>query len=140
MASVNKVIIVGNLGKDPELRHTSSGKAVVSMTVATNERWVDQSGERQERTEWHNVVVWGRQAETCAQYLQKGRSVYLEGRLQTRKWQDKDGNDRYTTEVIADRVQFLGGGAASEDARPPEQAPAFTGEAAAPSAESDVPF
>ncbi len=111
MASVNKAIVLGNLGRDPELRHTGSGKAVATLRIATNEQWNDQSGERQERTEWHSVVVWGRQAETCNQYLKKGRTVYIEGRLQTRKWQDKEGQDRYTTEIVADRVQFIGGGA-----------------------------
>jgi single-strand DNA-binding protein len=110
MASVNKAIVLGNLGRDPELRQTASGKAVATLRIATNEQWTDQSGERQERTEWHSVVVWGRQAENCNQYLKKGRTVYVEGRLQTRKWQDKDGHDRYTTEIVADRVQFIGGG------------------------------
>ena len=110
MASVNKAIILGNLGRDPELRHTPGGKAVATLRVATNEVWTDQSGERQERTEWHTIVVWGRQAENCNQYLKKGRTVYVEGRLSTRKWQDKEGKDRYTTEVVADRVQFIGGG------------------------------
>jgi len=110
MASVNKAIVLGNLGRDPELRHTAAGKAVCTLRIATNEVWSDQSGERQERTEWHSVVVWGRQAENCNQYLKKGRTVYVEGRLQTRKWQDKDGNERYTTEIVADRVQFIGGG------------------------------
>ena len=110
MASVNKAIILGNLGRDPELRHTPGGKAVATLRIATNEVWTDQSGERQERTEWHTVVVWGRQAENCNQYLKKGRSVYIEGRLSTRKWQDKDGKDRYSTEIVADRVQFIGGG------------------------------
>ena len=110
MASVNKVIILGNLGKDPELRNTSSGKAVTTLTVATSDTWNDANGQRQERTEWHTIVVWGRSAENCKQYLSKGRSVYVEGRLQTRKWQDKEGKDRYTTEIVADRVQFVGGG------------------------------
>jgi single-strand DNA-binding protein len=114
MASVNKAIILGNLGKDPELRHTQGGKAVCQLRVATNEVWTDQSGERKERTEWHQVVVWGRQAENCNQYLKKGRSVYIEGRISTRKWQDKEGNDRYTTEIVADRVQFVGGGAGAD--------------------------
>jgi single-strand DNA-binding protein len=109
MASVNKAIILGNLGRDPELRHTQSGKAVCQLNVATTEMWTDQSGERQEKTEWHRIVVWGRQAENCSQYLSKGRSVYVEGRIQTRKWQDKDGADRYSTEIVADRVQFIGG-------------------------------
>ena len=110
MASVNKAIILGNLGRDPELRHTPGGKAVATLRIATNEVWTDQSGERQERTEWHTVVVWGRQAENCSQYLKKGRSVYIEGRLTTRKWQDKEGKDRYTTEIIANNVTFVGGG------------------------------
>lgn len=110
MASVNKAILLGNLGRDPELRHTQGGKAVATLRIATNDVWTDASGERQERTEWHTVVVWGRQAENCNQYLKKGRTVYVEGRLQTRKWQDKEGKDRYTTEIVADRVQFIGGG------------------------------
>jgi single-strand DNA-binding protein len=110
MASVNKVILLGNLGQDPELRNTSNGKAVATLRIATTDTWNDQSGQRQERTEWHSIVVWGRQAENCKQYLSKGRSVYVEGRLQTRKWQDKEGHDRYTTEIVADRVQFIGGG------------------------------
>jgi single-strand DNA-binding protein len=110
MASVNKVMILGNLGQDPELRNTSSGKAVATLRVATTDTWNDQSGQRQERTEWHSIVVWGRSAENCKQYLAKGRSVFVEGRLQTRKWQDKEGHDRYTTEIVADRVQFVGGG------------------------------
>ncbi|MFT4570344.1 MAG: single-strand DNA-binding protein [Hyphomicrobiaceae bacterium] len=110
MASLNKVMIIGNLGQDPELRHTGSGQAVCSLRLATNEVWTDKAGERQERTEWHSVVVWGRQGENCAQYLEKGRSCYVEGRLQTRKWQDKEGKDRYTTEIIGDRIQFLSGG------------------------------
>ena len=138
MASVNKVIVLGNLGRDPELRHTSGGKAVATLSVATNEQWTDQSGERQERTEWHRVVVWGRQAESCAQYLAKGRSVFVEGRLQTRKWQDRDGNDRYTTEIVGDRVQFLGGPSA-ESSDFPEQAPAGMAAEAAP-ADNDIPF
>lgn len=108
MASVNKVIIVGNLGGDPDKRFTGSGAAVTTLNVATTDRWTDKSGQKQERTEWHRVVVWGQQAESCAQYLSKGRQVYVEGRLQTRQWDDKDGNKRYTTEVIAQRVQFLG--------------------------------
>jgi single-strand DNA-binding protein len=110
MASVNKVMILGNLGQDPELRNTSSGKAVATLRVATTDTWSDASGQRQERTEWHTIVVWGRTAENCKQYLAKGRAVFVEGRLQTRKWQDKEGHDRYSTEIVADRVQFVGGG------------------------------
>jgi single-strand DNA-binding protein len=109
MASVNRVILIGNLGRDPELRYTQSGSAVANFTLATNERWRDKDGNNQERTEWHRIVVWGRTAENCAQYLQKGRSVYVEGRLQTREWEDKDGNKRNTTEINALNVQFLGG-------------------------------
>ena len=109
MASVNRVILVGNLGRDPELRYIPSGQAVANFTLATNDRWRDKEGNNQERTEWHRIVVWGKSAENCAQYLQKGRSVYIEGRLQTREWEDKDGNKRQTTETIAQTVQFLGG-------------------------------
>ena len=109
MAGVNKVILVGNLGRDPELRYTQSGQAVVNFTLATSESWTDKSGEKAERTEWHRIVVWGRTGEMCAQYLSKGRSVYIEGRIQTREWEDKEGNKRSTTEINAQTVQFLGG-------------------------------
>lgn len=109
MASVNKVILIGNLGRDPELRYTQSGQAVANFSLATNERFGGRDGgEQQERTEWHRIVTWGKTAETCAQYLAKGRNVYIEGRLQTRDWEDRDGNKRQTTEVVAQRVQFLG--------------------------------
>jgi single-strand DNA-binding protein len=108
MAGVNKAILVGNLGRDPELRHTPNGQAVVNFTLATSENWTDKSGERQERTEWHRIVVWGRTAEMCHQYLSKGRTVYVEGRIQTREWEDKEGNKRYTTEINAQTVQFIG--------------------------------
>lgn len=107
--SVNKVILVGRLGQNPEVRYTPSGAAVANFSVATNESWTDKSGQKQERTEWHKVVVWGKLAELCGQYLSKGRQCYLEGRLQTRQWQDKDGQTKYTTEVQAQTVQFLGG-------------------------------
>ena len=107
---VNKVILVGNLGKDPEVRFTQNGRAVARFPVATSERWTDQDGNRQERTEWHNVVVWGKQAETCGQYLAKGRQVFVEGSIRSRQYDDKDGNKRYITEVIARDVRFLGGG------------------------------
>ncbi|MBI2712651.1 MAG: single-stranded DNA-binding protein [Bdellovibrio sp.] len=109
--SVNKVILVGRLGQNPEVRYTPSGAAVANFSVATNESWVDKSGQKQERTEWHRVVVWGKTAENCGQYLSKGRQVYVEGRLQTRQWQDKDNQTKYTTEVQAQTVQFLGGNA-----------------------------
>ena len=108
MAGVNKAILVGNLGRDPELRQTPNGQSVVNFTLATSENWTDKSGQRQERTEWHRIVVWGRTAEMCNQYLSKGRTVYIEGRIQTREWEDKDGNKRYTTEINASTVQFIG--------------------------------
>jgi single-strand DNA-binding protein len=106
---VNKVILIGNLGGDPELRSTPGGTSVATFTLATNESWNDKDGTRQERTEWHRVVAWGRLAEICGQYLRKGRQVYIEGRLQTRSWEDKQGNQRKTTEVIARDMQMLGG-------------------------------
>jgi single-strand DNA-binding protein len=106
-ASVNKVIILGNLGRDPELRYTQTGQAVANFTMATTEKW-GEGGDRKEKTEWHRVVAWGRTAELCAQYLAKGRSAYVEGRLQTREWEDKDGHKRTTTEIVAFSVQFLG--------------------------------
>jgi single-strand DNA-binding protein len=110
MASVNKVIILGNLGRDPEVRYTPSGSAVCNLRIATTRNWKNRdSGERQEETEWHSVVLYDRQAEIAGEYLKKGRPVYIEGRLKTRKWQDKDGNDRYTTEIVADSMQLLGG-------------------------------
>jgi len=110
MASLNKVMLIGNLGKDPEVRYTPSGMAVASFSIATSERFKNKNGEWEERTEWHNVVLWGRQAEIAGEYLAKGRTVYIEGRLQTRKWQDKDGRDRWTTEVVGEKMQMLGGG------------------------------
>ncbi len=112
--SVNKVILVGRLGQNPEVRYTPSGAAVANFSIATNENWMDKAGQKQERTEWHRVVVWGKSAENCSQYLSKGRQIYVEGRLQTRQWQDKDGQTKYTTEIQAQTVQFLGGGAPGE--------------------------
>ena len=110
MASVNKVIILGNLGRDPELRYTPSGSAVCNVSIATTRNWKSrEGGERQEETEWHRVVFYDRLAEIAGEYLKKGRPVYVEGRLKTRKWQDKEGNERQTTEVVADRMQMLGG-------------------------------
>lgn len=108
MASVNKVILLGNLGRDPETRYTTGGDAVTNLNIATSEQWKDKSGEKQERTEWHRVVLFGRQAEIAGEYLKKGRSVYIEGRLQTRKYTDKDGVEKYATEVVGDRMQLLG--------------------------------
>ena len=128
MASVNKAILIGNLGKDPEVRFTAGGKAVAKFSVATSDQWTDQDGQRQERTEWHNIVVWGKQAEACGQYLQKGRSVYVEGNIRYRQYDDKEGNKRYITEVVAQRVQFLGSGGGGGGARVQrEAAPAEAG-------------
>ena len=110
MASVNKVILLGNLGRDPETRYTTGGDAVCNLSIATSEQWKDKNGEKQERTEWHRVVLFGRQAEIAGEYLKKGRSVYIEGRLQTRKYTDKDGVEKYSTEIVADRMQLLGSG------------------------------
>ena len=109
MAGVNKVILIGNLGRDPELRYTASGTAVANFSLATTENIRTKDGGREDRTEWHRIVAWARTAELCAQYLSKGRSVYIEGRLQTREWEDKEGQKRRTTEVVALNVQFLGG-------------------------------
>lgn len=135
MGSVNKAIIIGNLGKDPEVRYTPSGQPVANFTVATNERYTDKAGQAQERTEWHRIVVWGKSAEHCGQYLKKGRAVYVEGRLQTREWTDKEGKKNYTTEIVAapvGGVVFLGsrdGGGRGDDFAPP---PATDFEPAAP--------
>jgi single-strand DNA-binding protein len=114
---VNKVILVGNLGADPDMRYTPSGQGVCEMRLATSESWNDKSGQRQERTEWHRIVVWGKRAEICSKYLSKGRQIYVEGRIQTRSWDDKDGNKRYMTEIIASDVQFLSGGGRDGAAR-----------------------
>ena len=123
MASVNKVMLIGNLGGDPEKRVTGTGQAVTNFNMATTDRWTDKGGQKQERTEWHRIVVWGPQADSCAQYLAKGRQVYVEGSLRTRQWQDRDGNTRYTTEVIAQRVQFLGGPRGERTTEEPAAAP-----------------
>jgi single-strand DNA-binding protein len=156
---VNKVILVGNLGQDPEVRYTANGAAVATLAVATSEQWTDkQSGQKQEKTEWHKVVLFGRLGEVAGEYLKKGSQVYLEGKLQTRKWQDQNGQDRYTTEIVANELQMLGGkpqqqgGAApQQDRRPPPQGRDRTAPpAAAPSAptgggnfddfDDDIPF
>jgi single-strand DNA-binding protein len=123
MASVNKVILLGNLGRDPETRYTTGGDAVTNLRIATSEQWKDKNGDKQEKTEWHSVVLFGRQAEIAGEYLKKGRSVYIEGRLQTRKYTDKEGVEKYATEVVADRMQLLGsrgdaGGGGDDDAPP----------------------
>ena len=110
MGSVNKVILVGKLGRDAELRYTPGGAAVATLNLATTEVWNDKQQQRQEKTEWHRIVLWGKQAESLQEYLTKGKQIYVEGRLQTRQWDDKDGNKRYTTEIKADRITLLGGG------------------------------
>ena len=110
MGSVNKVILVGNLGRDAEVRSTAGGTSVATLNLATTDVWNDKQGQRQEKTEWHRIVLWGKQAESLKEYLVKGKQIYVEGRLQTRQWDDKDGNKRYTTEIKADRITLLGGG------------------------------
>ncbi len=154
MAGVNKAILVGNLGRDPELRTTPNGQSVVNFTLATSETWTDKSGERVERTEWHRIVVWGRTAEMCAQYLSKGRTVYIEGRIQTREWEDKDGNKRYTTEINANTVNFIGprtsGGGGGDSAGGPSGGSSDAGDPhgsndsssgdAGPAVDDNIPF
>jgi len=146
MAGVNKVIIIGNLGKDPELRHTPQGQAVANFPIATSESWTDKNGQKQERTEWHRIVVWGKPAELAAKYLSKGRKAYIEGRLQTRAWDDKDGQKRYTTEIVAMSVQFLdsagsrqeaGGGSQESD---PFGAPPDFGGGSSSEGSDEIPF
>jgi single-strand DNA-binding protein len=107
MASLNKVMLIGNLGKDPEVRFTAAGQAVASFSIATSEKFKGKTGEWEERTEWHNITLWGKLAEIAGEYLSKGKTIYVEGRLQTRKWQDKSGNDRYTTDIVGDKMQML---------------------------------
>ena len=123
--SVNKVILIGRLGKDPETRYMPNGEVVTNVTLATSETWKDKSGVKQEKTEWHNLVFYRRLAEIAGEYLKKGSQVYVEGKLQTRKWQDKEGRDRYTTEIIADQMQMLGGKSGSyeavEDSQPAQR-------------------
>ena len=120
---VNKSIIIGFLGSDPELRHTAAGASVCNLRVATNERWTDKAGQKQEHTEWHRVTVWGARAQAAAKYLEKGRQVYVEGRLRTRQWEDKDGVTRYTTEIVATDIQFLGSASKSKPAGKGSDAP-----------------
>jgi len=127
MASLNKVMLIGNLGKDPEVRYTAGGTAVASFSIATTEKFKGKSGEWEEKTEWHNITLWARLAEIAGEYLSKGKTVYIEGRLQTRKWQDKEGKDRYTTEIVGEKMQMLsskgegGGGGQRPAARPAQQ-------------------
>jgi single-strand DNA-binding protein len=149
MGSVNKVILVGNLGRDAELRYTPGGAAVATLNMATTEVWNDKQGQRQEKTEWHRVVLWGKSAESLSEYLTKGKQIYVEGRLQTRQWDDKDGNKRYTTEIRGDRIVLLssggggrGGGGASrgggvDDAAPHAPGPEPSSE---PLTDDDIPF
>ena len=153
MGSVNKVILVGNLGRDAELRYTPGGAAVATINMATTEVWNDKAGQRQEKTEWHRVVLWGKTAESLNEYLTKGKQIYVEGRLQTRQWDDKDGNKRYTTEIRGDRIVLLGGGGgrgggggsrSSESAGGGADfggpAPAPAPEGSAPLTDDDIPF
>ena len=142
MASVNKVILIGNLGRDPEVRHTAGGDAVATFTMATTDRWADpQSGERKERTEWHRVVAWGKQAEIAGEYLRRGRQVYLEGSLQTREWTDQQGQKKYTTEIKCQRFQMLG--AKGEGSSAPAPAPSASAPGRQPASTAthdDLPF
>ena len=130
---INKAIILGNLGRDPEVRYTQAGAAIVNVTVATSRTWKDDNGERQEQTEWHRVVMFGRLAEIAGEYLKKGTQVYIEGRIQTRKWTDQSGNDRYTTEIVANEMQMVGGKTGGDQG---DDKPRRTPAEAAP----DVPF
>ena len=144
--SVNMAIVVGNLGKDPEVRFTQSGRAVANFSIATSESWTGQDGNPQERTEWHRIVVWGKQAESCGQYLAKGRQVFVQGRIQTRTYEDKTGNTRYITEVVAQRVQFLGGAGgarASQETQDQPQDQGFGDTSSSfqsPPIDDDIPF
>ncbi len=151
MASVNKFILIGNLGRDPETRYMPDGGAVTNVSIATTETWKDKNGEKQEKTEWHRVAFFGKLAEIAGEYLKKGSQVYVEGRLQTRKWQDKDGQDKYTTEIVADRMQMLGsrqgmGGGDREAGGERESRPAAKPAGAKPAGskfddfEDDIPF
>jgi single-strand DNA-binding protein len=137
MASVNKVIVVGNLGRDPETRYMPDGAAITNASIATSYNWTDKaSGEKKEETEWHRVVFRGRLAEIAGEYLKKGSQVYVEGRLRTRKWQDKEGQDRYTTEIVADSMQMLGSRAGSGEPRAERGEPSSAAKAAEPRAEA----
>jgi len=138
MAGINKVMLIGRLGRDPELRYTQNGQAVANFTLATSERWTNKSGERGERTEWHRIVVWGRLAEICGEYLSKGRQIFIEGRLQTREWEDREGKKRYTTEIVANEMQMLGSRSESgaADSPPAEEGPVSS----VPKGDDDIPF
>ena len=149
MASVNKVILIGNLGRDPETRYLPDGGAVTNVSVATTDTWKDKSGAKQERTEWHRVAFFGRLAEIAGEYLKKGSPVYIEGRLQTRKWQDKDGQERYTTEIVANEMKMLGSRGGGSEPMAREAAPAMAEGGGKPQArkggafdqmDDDIPF
>jgi len=138
--SVNKVILIGNLGKDPEVRYTANGRPVARFPIATSEVWNDPEGNRQERTEWHNIIVWGKQGETCAQYLAKGRQVFVEGSIRSRSFDDKSGNKRYVTEIVAQKVRFLGGGGGTRIAHEAEAEGPGEFPAQPSPADDDIPF
>jgi single-strand DNA-binding protein len=143
MASLNKVMLIGNLGKDPEVRYTTSGQGVASFSIATTEKYKNKSGDWEEKTEWHNIVLWGKLAEVAKDYLSKGKTAYIEGRLQTRKWQDKDGRDRYTTEIVGDRLQLLspkGDGARAAGGRDGHEPTAAYDDPVGYNQEDDIPF
>lgn len=142
MASLNKVMLIATLGRDPEIRYMPNGDAACNLSVATSESWKDKSGEKQERTEWHRISIFGKLAEIAGQYLGKGSSVYLEGKLQTRKWTDKDGVEKYTTEIIADKMQMLGGNreASRETGREQKPQPSRQKRPPADDFDDDIPF
>ena len=139
---LNKAILIGNLGKDPELRYTPSGVAMATFSIATSETWTGKDGEKETRTEWHRIVAFRKLAEICGEYLSKGKQVYIEGRIQTREWEDKDGNKRYTTEILANQMLMLGGRDAGDSGRPEgPPAPEFPGTPGSGGAdEDDIPF
>ena len=144
MSGVNKVILVGHLGANPEVRYTAGGQPVANLRIATTERWVNKNGEKTEQTEWHRVVAWGKLAEICGQYLQKGKQVYIEGKIRTRQWQDQQGQKRYSTEIVAQTVQMLGPRTGSE--RGPDDVAAMVppdehmGAEPGPGNDDDIPF
>jgi single-strand DNA-binding protein len=138
MASVNKVILIGNLGADPEIRYTPGGTAVANFNLATREQWTNKNGEKEERTEWHKIVAWGRLGEICGEYLHKGKQVFIEGRIQTRTWDDRDGNKRYTTEIVALAMQMLG--SPDKDAKAQSTQERFPTEEPVTIPEDDIPF
>ncbi len=153
MAGVNKVILVGNLGRDPEVRYTKSGQAVASFSLATSERWTGKDGNKEEKTEWHRIVAWGKLGEICGEYLSKGKLVYIEGRLQTREWDDKDGNKKQTTEIVASNMTMLGqaggggsgyeGGSSSGGSRSSSNSPSSQGSSSGGHddfEDDDIPF